>query len=239
VRIWDVITGQEALCLKGHTSSVGVLAFGPSGTKLASCGAGWTIKVWDAAPLTPESAIEREATGLLAGLFRKPLCSADVIDFLKTTPTIRPQVRQRGLALVNRYAEEKEPGRYHETAWDTVRRPHLTAAPYRLALRQVETACRLAPGEDNYTITLGVALYRVCRYQEALATLTKKAAQAPDRLPVALAFQAMAQHRLGEPRQAQETLGRLQETMKQPRWAEDAQAQALLREAKALLVSGE
>jgi hypothetical protein len=234
VRIWDVATGQEALCLKGHTGWVWGVAFGPSGTKLASGAADGTIKIWDAAPLTPESAVEREATGLLAGLFGRPLCSADVIDFVKTTPTIRPQVRQRALALVKLYLEEKDPDRYHQAAWDTVRRPYLSAQPYRLALRQAETACRLAAGEDKHTTARGVALYRAGRYPEALATLT----QTPkDRegVPAALAFLAMTQHQLNKPQQAQATLARLREGMKQPARANDVEAQAFLREAEALL----
>jgi len=234
VRIWDVATGHEALCLKGHTGWVWGVAFSPGGTKLASASADETIKIWDTTPLTPESAVEREATGLLAGLFGKPLCSDDVIAFVKTTPTIRPEVQQKALALVKLYWEEKDPDRYHQAAWDTVRRPCLSTPPYRLALRQAETACRLAPREDKYTITRGVALYRVGRYQEACATLTK-AVQARESVPAALAFLAMAQHRLGEPRQAQETLARLRECMKRPGRAEDAEAQGFLREAEVLL----
>ena len=45
----------------------------------------------------------------------------------------------------------------------------------------------------------------------------------------------MAQHRLGEPRQAREALARLREVMKQPGRAEDVETQAFLREAEALL----
>jgi tetratricopeptide (TPR) repeat protein len=236
VRIWDMATGQEALCLRGHTGWLWGLAFGPkTGTKLASAGADQTIKIWDASPLTAESALEREATGLLAGLFGKPLCKADVIDFVKTTPTIRLQVRQKALALVDQYREEGNANRYHQAAWDTIRRAYLTALPYRLALRQAETACRLAPGEDKHTLTRGVALYRAGQYQDARDTLKK----IHEDVPAALAFLAMAQHRLGESRQAQEALARLRECMQQPGRAEDTEAQAFLREAEALLASGE
>ena len=236
VRIWDMATGQEALCLRGHTGWLWGLAFGPkTGTKLASAGADQTIKIWDAAPLTPESALEREATGLLAGLFGKPLCKADVIDLVKTTPTIRPLVRQKALALVDQYREEGNANRYHQAAWHIVRRAYLTALPYRLALRQAETACRLAPREGKYTLTRGVALYRVGRYQDARDTLRK----IHEDVPAVLAFLAMAQHRLGESRQAQEALARLRECMQQPGRAEDTEAQAFLREAEALLASGE
>jgi WD40 repeat protein/tRNA A-37 threonylcarbamoyl transferase component Bud32 len=234
VRIWDVTTGQEALCLKGHTGVVwGVPFFGPSGAKLASASQDKTIKIWDATPLTAESAVEREAIGLLAGLFGRPLCKADVLDFIKATPTLRPEVQQRALALVNLYREEGNADRYHQTAWDIVRRPYLNTQQYRLALRQAETACRLAPGADKYTITRGVALYRDGQYREARATL--RAAHTD--VPAVLAFLAMAQHRLDESRQAQETLARLRESMKQPAWAKDAEAQVLLREAEALLMS--
>jgi hypothetical protein len=167
-----------------------------------------TIKIWDAAPLTPESAAEREAIGLLAGLFGKPLCSDDVIDFLKTTPTIRPQVLHRALALVTSYRQKENADRCHQAAWDIVRRPYLTAPP------------------------CGVALYRV--YREALATLTQTP-KAREAVPAALAFLAMTQHQLGEPQQAQATLARLREGMKQPDRANDVEARAFLREAEALL----
>jgi hypothetical protein len=234
VRIWDMATCQEALCLRGHTGWLWGLAFGPkTGTKLASAGADQTIKIWDASPLTAESAVEREATGLLAGLFGRPLCKADVIDFVKATPTIRPQVRQKALALVDQYREEANADRFHQAAWDTVRRPYLTALPYRLALRQAEIACRLAPGEDKHTITRGVALYRAGQYQDARDTLKETHKD----VPAALAFLAMAQHQLRESPQAQETLARLREIMKQPARAKDAEAQAFLREAEALLDS--
>ena len=58
----------------------------------------------------------------------------------------------------------------------------------------------------------------------------------PDgRQPATLAFLAMTQHQLGEPSTARATLARLRETLQQdPRWANDADAQAFLREAEAL-----
>jgi hypothetical protein len=132
---------------------------------------------------------------------------------------------------VDRYREEKDLDRYHQAAWDTVRRPYLNALPYGVALRQAETACRLAAGKDKYTITRGIALYRVGQYREALAPLTQVRAG----VPAALAFLTMARHRLDEPRQARETLARLRECMKQPGRAEDAEAQGFLREAEVLL----
>jgi hypothetical protein len=53
--------------------------------------------------------------------------------------------------------------------------------------------------------------------------------------PSGLAFLAMSQHQLGQKEQAQATLARLREVMKQPRWAKNAEAQGFLREAEAVL----
>jgi hypothetical protein len=45
----------------------------------------------------------------------------------------------------------------------------------------------------------------------------------------------MTHHRLGQAKEAQEALQRLRERMKDPGWAQNAEAQGFLREAEALL----
>jgi hypothetical protein len=86
--------------------------------------------------------------------------------------------------------------------------------------------------------TLGVAQYRVGRYDDALATLTKSEklnATKEGSLPADLAFLAMTQHQLGKKDEAKATLGLLREVMKQPRWTQDAESVGFLREAEELI----
>jgi Tfp pilus assembly protein PilF len=107
---------------------------------------------------------------------------------------------------------------------------------YGRALWQAEVACRLAPKNGDYLNTLGVAQYRLCRYQEALATLTRSdQLRSTGSHPDDLAFLAMAQHQLDQEEQAQATLARLREVMKNPTQAKNAEAQGFLREAEALI----
>ncbi|MEJ7639495.1 MAG: tetratricopeptide repeat protein [Singulisphaera sp.] len=167
---------------------------------------GWTIKLWDA-PWTPEGRrVEQQALALLDGLFARPLGRAVVGAHLRSAPTIAAEVRSRALALLERYREETRPEAYHQASWAVARQPYLNAFQYDFALRQAETACRLAPDQGKYRTTLGVAQYRAGQYRTALATLERAGRLSPDS-PVVLAFLAMAHGRLDEKEQAHEALG--------------------------------
>jgi hypothetical protein len=231
VKLWDVTTGEALLTLQGHRGPVNYVAFSPDGKHLASASEDGTIRVWDARPLTREVAIEREAVALLGFLFSRPLSRADAIAYLDNSAAISPQTRQKAVALAKHYREATDPATFHRASWAISRRPHLNAVQYRLALRQAETACRLAPDQGKHLTVLGVAQYRLAQYQKALATLTR-ADQANKGAPVNLAFTAMTQHRLGEKESLRSTLTRLRVAMKRPEWANSNEAHTVLREAQ-------
>jgi WD40 repeat protein len=232
VKIWDATTGEEILSLTGHHGAVESVAFSPDGHRLVSAGADGVL-LWDARPLRLEASGEREAMGLLNYLFTKPLRRADVLDFLRTSPTIAPEARQTALSLVDRYREETDPQKYHQASWAIVRQPYLNAIQYDFAFQEAQAASQLAPDQAKYRTALGWAHYRLGRYQEALALLAR-ADQTGAASPADLAFLAMTHHQLGQKDRAQAALGRLRETLSQPEWTPKEEWQALLDEAERL-----
>jgi hypothetical protein len=220
------------------------------------------LRVWDARPWTEDAAVEREALGLLTFLFGRPLCRADVIAYLSNSPTITAGARQLALALVGRYREESEPERYEKAAWVIVQQPYLNVYQYHFALRQAETACRLAPNQCTYLVTLGAAQYRAGQYRQARASLAQadllywttpvslaflaplfpqglvalwQAKPLSQAVPTKLAFLVMTHHQLGQEVLAQAAFARLREIAQNPEWPVSAEVQVLVREAEALL----
>jgi hypothetical protein len=234
VKLWDVKTGQLILTLRGYTSYVWSLAFSADGARLASGSGDGTLRIWDTRPWTPESGAEREAVGLLSFFFGRPLCRADVVDYLRNSPAITSPARSLALSFVDRYREETDPEEYHQASWVIVRQPHLNALQYEIALRQARTACRLAPGQGKYATTLGAAQYRCYHYDEARVTLTKVGPFEQGR-PAHLAFLAMTQHQLGRIEEARKALGLLHEAMRNFAGAAKREETDLVREAESLL----
>jgi hypothetical protein len=262
VKIWDVTAGEEALTLRGHTGYVWSLAFSADGTRLASgCGDG-TVRVWDTRPWTADAAAEREAVGLLTSLFGKPLCQADVVDYLRNSPSVTTLARHKALALVEQYRTESDPERYRQAAWFLIRQPYLNAFQYQFALRQAETACRLVPQCGLYLTTLGMAQYRAVQFTAARATLAQAdllhrvaaadlallAPHLPQALiaiwqtqplrqlvPANLAFLAMTYHQLGQEERAQSALARVRKIASEREWANDKEVQRFLCEAETVV----
>jgi tetratricopeptide (TPR) repeat protein len=124
-------------------------------------------------------------------------------------------------------------------SWNIVSDPRRSAEQYAEALRLAAEITQIQPESGYYMNTLGVAQYRVGRFQEAVESLTRSeslnAKQIGSPHPVDLAFLAMAYHRAGKIDQANEVLARARELMKDKRWTANPESKASLSEAALLI----
>ncbi len=203
------------------------------------------MRVWEATPLTAERRLQREAAALVNGVPARLALKDEVLTYLRELPSLSEPLRQQALTLAERFQED--PWRLNQASRGVVQRPGLDAAKYQLALRQAETALRLAPPEFNFhpnfqvTTNIGIAHYRLGHYPEAMENLTRSEAYYLAQsvykagTPWNLAFLAMAHHQLGDKDQAQALLDRVREIIKDALHKDRPDVQSFFREAKELI----
>jgi tetratricopeptide (TPR) repeat protein len=188
------------------------------------------------AELDWESQVEREAQALVQALLAKPLLKPEVLESIRSNASLNAPLREKALTIASQSTEDSRA--LNAASWPIVSRKDAAAEEYRRALRFAEVASRVEPAEGQILNTLGVAQYRVAKYREALATLTRSEAinsRVSGPQPADLAFLAMARYRLGEKELAQKTLERLRETLKRPQFVHDAEARGFLEEVETLV----
>jgi hypothetical protein len=179
----------------------------------------------------PERALIR-AESIVAPLFARLLLRDDVLAALQAQPAADPEVQAACLKVAGTWPESAR--ECNNAGWALVREPRLSDSSYQRGLRLANAAFRLAPETGFIVNTLGVAQYRCGLTAEALATLSRSNVLQQGQQPSDLAFLALVHYRLGQSEKARDTLARLREVMKDPDWAGNPDARALLREAETI-----
>jgi tetratricopeptide (TPR) repeat protein len=156
--------------------------------------------------------VARIVDALFVALVRKPA----VLEHLRNDPLMGQDFRAAALSAAEEYPQD--PNELNDGSWFVVRLPRGERAAYERALLLAEEACRIAQGNGYYLNTLGVAQYRLGQYAPALKTLKKSAKinemQYGVPHPADLAFIAMAQHQIGQRREALATRKQFVEVLK-------------------------
>jgi eukaryotic-like serine/threonine-protein kinase len=117
-----------------------------------------------------------------------------------------------------------------------VLRPDARPEDYELALRQAQELCRLDPDCYQYLNTLGVALYRAGRHEEAIHRLEEAIQlRSGKSVPKHWYFLALAHHRLGHREEARRWLARFRNRQPSAFWAE-LEIRRLRSKAEALVL---
>jgi WD40 repeat protein/tRNA A-37 threonylcarbamoyl transferase component Bud32 len=99
VKIWDALTGQVLLTLRGAPAQLPSLALSPDGGRLAASG-DTQVSVWEGAPAA-EFGEQRQAGSLVRLLVSGPLSPDAVSARIRGDRTVSDAVRQRALTLVD------------------------------------------------------------------------------------------------------------------------------------------
>jgi hypothetical protein len=125
-------------------------------------------------------------------------------------------------------------------AWEIVADPGRSPDDHLLAYFGLGPAMQQNPQDAGSLNTMAMAEYRVGLYTDAQESAERSEASARDAkgpLPHNIAIIAMSQHQTGQTEAAVETMRKLEEVMKQPKWNADQAAIALSDEAKKVLAS--
>jgi hypothetical protein len=174
---------------------------------------------------------------LVEGLYLILVAKEDVLEAIKRDPTLSEDDRDRATRLAERYPEQ--PMLLNNASWFVLRRSGGNPDTYRRALHLAEVAAGLQPQDGFILNTLGVAQYRVGKFQEAVDTLTKSdrinSRQRGQSISADLAFLAMASHRLGQKERANSYLERLRRAVKDETDQQPQESEAFLKEAETLI----
>jgi tetratricopeptide (TPR) repeat protein len=115
------------------------------------------------------SALERVTPRVLE-LYEEHILPARVLHAISLEPWPTPADRETA-GRVGAVLPHPNPNVLNNQCWELVKSSGSPAAKYQLGLRKIEAACALSPPDANYLHTLGVTLYRLERYSDALAAL--------------------------------------------------------------------
>ena len=184
----------------------------------------------------------RAAVDLVQALFERHRLKEDVLAALRSDRSTDPAIRAAAIEIAERRGEDAQ-GLY-ESAWLTVLRPAGTPELYLRSLRELEAACRIVtadpPRLGQYQHALGLALYRVGRFDDALRQVDRlNAPSAGERLcrrgrstwPSA----ALASQKLGRFAEARASLEQLRKLVGTEGDSSDQEAIGFLEEAESVV----
>lgn len=241
IRRFDLAPDARTQRIRSGDVALHALAFTTDGRRFATGSEEGLVQVWDTAGTllyglrvsnvaVRSLAFDARATRLVA-------CGDDRTVYVIETDAALARALQRGavqaLPSVEAAATMK-PLEVEALCRRVVERAGLDAALYTNAEALSRATLERVGVSGQVHTTLGGAIYRLERYEEALAVLTT-ANEAKRGWPPNLAFRAMALARLSRTDEARAMLQRLDTLMLEGRWESDVEARALRDESRAVV----
>ena len=182
--------------------------------------------------------IHEAASWLVDAMKEEHVLSDNVRNCLRESGDVDPDVQLAAMRIIELSSGyTPPPNELNRSSWRIVTRLDADECLYRSALRMAELASEKQPDNGYIVNTLGVAQYRVGLYVKALETLSR-ADEINGGIPADVAFLAMTLIQLGRSDEADAAMKRLRHIMADPKYRDDEESKAFLREAENLLCGG-
>jgi len=202
IRFWDCASWELILSLDCPEQSVVALSFSPDSSRMVGSSYRHPIICYETSE--PACGLKaREVIRVAQAQAKKHLDTLSLAslagDAIRADQSIPPVVREAAISFIR--ACDDHPHYLNSGAWGTVMYPNREPGDYQRALRLALRACEIAPRSPPLLNTLGIAQYRVQRYQDCVASLEeserifRESGQPSDFTNVL--FIAMAQRQLG------------------------------------------
>lgn len=242
-RVWDASTGVELIALRGHESFVTGLSFSADGKQLATLGYGRTPRIWNtekyadrfARVMAGRAAADRAAP-LVAGALRRGGTIEEVRrEAMKTAATLDDGDAVNAALFPASLKYEQAT----DAAWPVVRFAPVSPLKAQRAADQLCDTVQMIPNGANGLRLLGMALYRVGEFQEAIDVhdAAERAFAQLGRydVPSLCVFRAMSLWQLGRKDEARETLARFHAIADQDEWRDRDEVVQWRLEAETLI----
>jgi hypothetical protein len=239
VRVWDVDTGEELLALREPAAHVSSVAFSPDGSRIAAAVEDSTVRVWETSASAIHDADRKALTEtrfraerLVASLFSQCTFVNNVVERLRADSSLTVPVREYALRLASLSVDDFDA--IDHDIWGIVSVSGRPESDYKRALQIQEVVHTRNAGNLDYVRTLGVALYRVGEYAQALPLL-QQVDELDRKRPGDLAFLSMTYYHLGDEGKAKDALSRLSQLVRLKSWKDDVTVSGWLEEATRLI----
>jgi serine/threonine protein kinase/WD40 repeat protein len=210
LRFWDTQTYEPVVALETGLFNGAFVAFSPNGSTVVGVGSDGLILLETGPPPVGFAARARahEARYVVNRLYNELNFAEDVMKRLRAAEDLSEDVRAAALELVRIRGDHI--GWLNSDATIGYRAKELSPESQQLILRKIERVNRLWPDQPEYVANLGKCQYRAGMHREALANVLRARElyreSGQDLKPEDWAFIAMAHWRLGERKEARETM---------------------------------
>lgn len=240
IRVWHAGRGLELLNLAAWDDwwQVSDVGMSPDGRQLFASGDAM-LKIWDSAPPSAQTQVERDAVSLLHYLRVHAGLKSKIIESIRDDMTIRRPVRERALVIADHHQDHE--ATLWRLSYPIALSSRKTRSEYDESLRFLQRAFEVNPDAIYVQAMLAIALYRTGDFSGAIELIKKYEQTSADgsrpRMDE-LAILTMAYLKTGKSVQAHKYLQRLEEAMSKgeppPQWLLE-----LVREARILINADE